>query len=290
MHNLCSCILCKREFKVQHFNNHFTRAHNSNRDSGKGTGKFLIKCSCTICKLVLPISNLSRHLLTHNENESKICPKCKINHIKDGIFCSRQCANGKIHSIETKQKISLSLSNRVYKKPLNLISKPEYSKISFCKICNKSIPNSILSTCSSKCLHQIRSNAGKKSASMLIKRSKQEIELFNLCKSVIPNVTHNIPIYNGWDADIILNDHKIAILWNGPWHYKQMPLNRHSLSQVQNRDSIKIRELLSIGWTTLVFEDRYYTPQTAFDTILYHLIRSGGPTRTSDLQIMSLMR
>ena len=29
-------------------------------------------------------------------------------------------------------------------------------------------------------------------------------------------------IFNGWDADIILTDLKIAILWNGKWHYEKL--------------------------------------------------------------------
>ena len=45
-----------------------------------------------------------------------------------------------------------------------------------------------------------------------------------------------------WDADIIIHDYKIAILWNGAWHYKQISKNS-SLIQIQNRDVIKINEI-----------------------------------------------
>jgi len=73
---------------------------------------------------------------------------------------------------------------------------------------------------------------------------------------------------DGWDADVIIDDLKFAVLWNGPWHYRQMPLNNHSLIQVQTRDRIKIKTLSNNGWTVLVFEDRHFTPITAFQNIL----------------------
>lgn len=40
----------------------------------------------------------------------KTCPKCGALHDKHGTFCSRSCANGRIHSTGTKEKIALSLS------------------------------------------------------------------------------------------------------------------------------------------------------------------------------------
>jgi hypothetical protein len=98
-------------------------------------------------------------------------------------------------------------------------------------------------------------------------RSKDEVKLFELCYNYFENVTHNIQIINGWDADIILNNEKIAILWNGPWHYKQMPHKNHSLSQVQTRDKIKLKTLTHAGWKVLIFEDRSFTVKQAFAQI-----------------------
>lgn len=47
-----------------------------------------------------------------------------------------------------------------------------------------------------------------------------------------------------------------------------MPHKNHSLSQVQTRDKIKQTKLTNAGWNVLVFEDRHFTPQTAFNEIL----------------------
>lgn len=49
-----------------------------------------------------------------------------------------------------------------------------------------------------------------------LRRSKNEIEFCKLCEEYFDNVKHNESIFNGWDADIIIEDIKFAVLWNGP--------------------------------------------------------------------------
>jgi len=80
-----------------------------------------------------------------------------------------------------------------------------------------------------------------------IRRSKNEIYLFNLCKEKYHDVLSNESMFNGWDADVILLKYKIAILWNGKWHYEKIK-QKHSIEQVQNRDRIKIKEIESFGY------------------------------------------
>ena len=65
--------------------------------------------------------------------------------------------------------------------------------------------------------------AGKKSASIQQneRRSKNEKLFCVLCEQYFNKVGHNEPIFNGWDVDILIYDLKIAILWNGVWHYKK---------------------------------------------------------------------
>jgi len=137
---------------------------------------------------------------------------------------------------------------------------------------------SVQKYCSSRCrsLYNIYETemsilGGIASAKKQCRRSKKEIELFELCKSYFVDyeIEHNIPVVPDevWDADIIIRDIKLAILWNGPWHYKEMPLKNHSLKQVKNRDRIKIILFERNGWDVLVFEDREYTPKKAFEYI-----------------------
>ena len=49
----------------------------------------------------------------------KYCPKCQIQHTKNGIFCSRSCANSRIFSDESKLKKSLALKGKPAKRPSN---------------------------------------------------------------------------------------------------------------------------------------------------------------------------
>ena len=57
-----------------------------------------------------------------------------------------------------------------------------------------------------------------------------------------------------WNVDIIIEDIKFAVLWNGPWHYKQITKS-HSVKQTQNRDKIKIKEIKESGWTPYIIKD-----------------------------------
>ena len=87
-----------------------------------------------------------------------------------------------------------------------------------------------------------------------LRRSKNEIEFCKLCEEYFDNVKHNESIFNGWDADIIIEDIKFAVLWNGPWHYKQITKS-HSVKQIQNRDKIKVKEIEECGWTPYIIKD-----------------------------------
>jgi len=263
----CSCIECKQAFSTQSIHTHYIRKHTniSTRNSGKGTTKFLLKCSCIICKKELTSSGLSQHIESHNV-VIKYCPKCHKEHTKNGLFCSRSCANTRHHSNETKNKIKLKVQS-VYD------NKSPYTKIGFCTACFKAfkrINNN--RTCSPECKTYAQNKGaykgGKASAAKMIKRSKDEITLYELCCKHYIMVEHNIPMFNGWDADIIIHDIKTAILWNGPWHYRETGLSNHSLKQVQNRDRIKCNIIKNMGWNVLIFEDRYYTPESAFLSII----------------------
>ena len=76
----------------------------------------------------------------------------------------------------------------------------------------------------------------------------------DLCENRFDNVKHNELMFNGWDADIVLEDYKLAILWNGPWHYKEIS-KKISLAQIENRDKIKLKEIQDCGYTPYVIKD-----------------------------------
>ena len=95
---------------------------------------------------------------------------------------------------------------------------------------------------------------GLKSVESQSKRSKNEILFYEMCKKEFTNVTSNERYFNGWDADIILHDLKIAVLWNGKWHYEKLT-EKHSLEQVKRRDFIKIKEIEEKGYLPYIIKD-----------------------------------
>lgn len=211
------------------------------------------------------------------EKHTFICKKCKKNYEllikhKDYIsgnypkYCSINCRNSHIVSDDTKQKISKSLNIYHSEKPIILRT---------CKCCGKQYKRikgiSTLTVCSKECSEYMRthrkeflsedtikklSDAGKKAAnnSFNLKRSKAEIYFANLCKNKYNNVLTNERIFNGWDADIILPDFKIAVLYNGKWHYEEIS-KKVSLAQIQNRDKIKIKEIENCNYVPYIIKD-----------------------------------
>lgn len=185
------------------------------------------------------------------------CGKLMTEKFGSGKFCSRACANTREHSLETKQKIQQGVARQAQSKHVE--TKQAYlHNPNYCVICGKVLPYTMRfrSTCSEECLHNATSAAGRLAASKLEKRSKNEIAFCTLCENHFgaKNVLHNETIFNGWDADIILLNYKVAILWNGPWHYYKVT-EKHNLAQVQNRDQIKISEIIKAGFRPYIIKD-----------------------------------
>ena len=137
-----------------------------------------------------------------------------------------------------------------------------------CIICNKEFQprDSKKKVCSSECsklysetdeykqiLRENGRKGGKISVSLQGKRSKNEIYFSELCANYF-EIKINEPFFDGWDADVIIHSEKIAILWNGIWHYRQISKTQ-SLKQVQARDKIKLDIIVKIGYTPYIIKD-----------------------------------
>lgn len=186
-----------------------------------------------------------------------ICEKCNKVYDKvygSGRFCSRACANSRTRTDEIKSKISKSLMGH--------ISTAGHTYKKNCVVCHTefTVPGRKKNrvSCSDECSKirkiQVMSERGRHSAASQQRRSKNEIEFAELCKSKFTNILLNDPIFDGWDADVILTDHKIAVMWNGPWHYHKIT-EQHSLEQVQTRDRIKIKAIIQHGYKPYVVKD-----------------------------------
>lgn len=177
-----------------------------------------------------------------------------------GEFCSRECARAfstKDKRIEINEKISISSSLRVKGSIINLE----------CELCKKDfkIKRSKKNQrfCSVSCASTWRNTelgigriAGLASvkAQSENRRSKNEIYFAELCKNHFKTVLINEQMFGGWDADVIIEDVKVAVLWNGRWHYEKIT-EKHSVEQVQNRDRIKLLEIKRLGYTPYVIKD-----------------------------------
>ncbi len=212
------------------------------------------------------------------------CLRCNItfNSRDKRKFCSRTCSttfNNSNRNVSDLQKEKTSQSLERYYMENAHHGKINTTVTKVCPHCGDSftkrnVKGVITKYCSPQCAtssdeHKLHCRkAGQKSARTRVIRSKDERHLFDLCASHFQSVDHNQPLVDNWDADIVIHDIKTAILWNGPWHRIQMPHKNHSLSQVQTRDRIKVRELTNAGWNVIVFEDDQWTPQDAFDFLV----------------------
>lgn len=277
---LVSCLECREVKSAKGIFSHFITAHTEAgqsrcKQNGLNSGETQAR------KTISKVSRENRIAKEENyNNDPKICSQCGDAHLyqkRNNKFCSQSCGAiycnlSRSSDIREAQKASLVEFNRL--NPRAPIKKTNVF-FQYCVMCLDVIKNKNKKTCQAECRTKLNVKngtiSGRKSAAKRVRRSKDEIALSILCESHFTHVTNNDnQIANGWDADILIHDIKTAILWNGPWHYKEMGFSNHSLSQVQNRDAIKIKEFTKAGWKVLVFEDRNYTPRAAFDFIISH--------------------
>lgn len=261
---------CKYCHKVFYKEKKFIQS--SLKISSKNKSDFCsVKCGCSYNKQ-----------LKGQFSEIVLCKQCGEKTKKYGSeirktknsFCSRSCSasynNKKTRSDKTKNKIKNSL--KLYHKD-NKHLRPKFLKLCSCVICNKKFMHKKQrKTCGNVCLtllnKMIGIKAGKKSSQKRVLRSRNEIALFELLSQKY-KCLNNKPIFDGWDADIIIPDLKLAILWNGPWHYRKIT-KQHSLKQTQNRDKIKTNKMIEFGFSFLIIKDcdNKMTPEKAFEFIL----------------------
>lgn len=232
------CMFCGEPVKNKYCNVSCQNRHQNKGNNDKRYGKFMdFIVECNSCGKDVTVAE-----------REKLHPQ------KGKYYCGRSCANIRLHNDETKKKISESLS-----KPITMIK---------CKSCNldfvprRKTTEFCCQSCSSTYLNstdkmkKISVLAGQKSARTQSenRRSKNEIHFAELCENHFNKVLTNEPMFNGWDADVVIEDIKVAVLWNGVWHYKKIT-EKHSVNQVQNRDKIKIKEIKNLGYTPYIIKD-----------------------------------
>lgn len=163
------------------------------------------QCTCQECNNIFTARNDSSNKFCSKSCNAKYynrlrreskqltnqCLECK-SLIKSSLkFCSKSCAgkyNNKLrpagHPSRTSPNSQRGKQNRVVK----------YSKVSWCQVCGTLIKNKHRQTCSKTCLQSVFQLSGIKSASTQVRRSKDEIKLYDLCASHFNSVRHNVPL------------------------------------------------------------------------------------------------
>lgn len=205
--------------------------------------KFFCSRNCTnLGSRVLLGSQTCFHCKSHYEGSKDY--RCK------NTFCSQTCAaifNNQIRN-----------STRIYKTRKKCPPKPKKLKqaVIECGNCLELFTRQgIAKYCSTECCKIAFQKAGCKSAEIQsqTRRSRNEMFFAELCSQKF-SIETNKPIFNGWDADVIIPEKKVAVLWNGKWHYSQISKSR-SLLQIQNRDRIKLKEIQNAGYTPYIIKD-----------------------------------
>lgn len=86
------------------------------------------------------------------------------------------------------------------------------------------------------------------------RRSKNEIYFSELCEKEYGDILTNDAIFDGWDADVILPTLKVAVMWNGLWHYKQIRKNL-DIEAAHIRDFKKIEAIKKCGYVPYIIVD-----------------------------------
>lgn len=247
----CGKIMTKHIAKTNQFCCHSCAASYSNKNrvplNTSGVTKYATCIDCNV-NITIPLQQSCKKAR---------CTECRVKYLSSPEhrikvnLCMQRCYN--------KRQL---LGNKVTTTYTPRVART-YSRIYYhcCIQCNKKVISKF-KKCKKFCSKECRNinllprfqEIGRINAAKSVKRSKNEIMFAELCQQKFQNVVTNQPIFNGWDADVILTDQKIAVLWNGIWHHKKIKQN-HSLAQVQNRDRIKLKEIAKAGYMPYVVDD-----------------------------------
>ena len=147
-----------------------------------------------------------------------------------------------------------------YKKPVTMIKKIciQCDKIFFIKKARKQ-----QKTCSETCYQDYKksethiSNCVKGGLSAVRTnnpRSKNEIYFSELCREKFNHILTNEPMFEGADADVIIPSIKIAIHWNGIWHYKAIRTGMN-MERIFKRDLLKDELIIKKGYYPYTIKD-----------------------------------
>lgn len=194
-----------------------------------------------------------------------LCKNCntEISSLYVKLFCCQSCSakfnnkNRKLSDI-TKSKISNSMSKRWDVIGRKMV-KDGNLFIHICNYCHLSFKHLSKGKkiCSEECLHKLNVERGKKcwisGKLKRVHRSKNEISFFEKIKKEYSDSIPNYYIDN-FECDVFIPSLKIAIHWNGDWHYNVV-ITEELLRKIETKDKLKYLYLEKKGIENYIIKD-----------------------------------
>ena len=206
-----------------------------------------------------------------------------------GRFCCRACANTRSQSNETKEKTSNSLKNYYIENPISqealnirlanlekahlaVKAKAKPRIFGQCAWCGKLIDITSKKNkrqyCDGTCRNQHLNSLREIGSQGMISKWETEFQQLLIENNIKFEANKRDLIPSKLEIDIWIPDHNIAIELNGIWHYSQKPYGKDiaKYNRRLEKDKIKEKEVLELGYQYFVFEDRYIKDTHKFFT------------------------
>lgn len=197
-------------------------------------------------------------------NSTKNCLFCGLSILPNKKFCNSSCAAKHNNSLRTRTTLSKVKTSKALKKYYEENPIIKQTILKECCICNNSFvyKHDGRTTCSKDCSNAHRklagSKGGKTTSSLPFKtrsRSKNEKYFACLLSEHFSNLLTNKRMFGEYDADIIIEEQRIAIHWNGPFHYLPIFGEQH-LKLICERDELRYRAIEQCGYVNYIIDDR----------------------------------
>lgn len=232
---------------------------------------------------------ISTEYINSNTKLKIECKTCKEIYNQTFSLYSRghrhqKCSNSIMNTESSLNALRIKYQNKIFIKDTTRICewcKNEYNpKTSIQRFCSQKCSHSFLNK--DKDVNFLRSQKGGNNSMLTLnRRSKAEIYFSELCIEYFskPAITCNEQFFidkNGgkWDADIILHHLKIAILYNGIFHYKKV-YKHQKLERMIAKDRLKEKIIIDNGYTYYTVKDlggfNKKFVETEFDLFIHKL-------------------
>jgi predicted nucleic acid-binding Zn ribbon protein len=166
-------------------------------------------------------------------------------------FCGHSCRAVYFNTgrkVSTEQRLKTS----------NTAKQNRPRKVRKCIVCGGSfVPKyNTRKTCSDEC-RKVCCGRGGINALKTLKcgRSKNEVMFFSKVREVFPGAIANPRMFDGYDADIVIPELRLAIHWNGPLHYRPLFAMNH-FKEIQRKDKQRYEAVETAGYTNYIIDDR----------------------------------